>query len=137
MFSTRLFSIPIYKISLSASTITHTHLLQNQIASFPCTFLHHNLTLIFTSFNFQKMVKFSKELEAQLIPEWKEAFVNYWQLKKQIKKIKLSKLPKQPQHIEGDFGLSIFDSLGHFFKKFAINEENITNIIKVRKSNNS
>ncbi|KAK2991105.1 hypothetical protein RJ640_010461 [Escallonia rubra] len=28
------------------------------------------------------MVKFSKELEAQLIPEWKDAFVNYWQLKK-------------------------------------------------------
>ncbi|KAK9931211.1 hypothetical protein M0R45_018498 [Rubus argutus] len=38
------------------------------------------------------MVKFSKELEAQLIPEWKDAFVNYWQLKKQIKKIKVSRL---------------------------------------------
>lgn len=35
------------------------------------------------------MVKFSKELEAQLIPEWKDAFVNYWQLKKYVKKIKL------------------------------------------------
>ncbi|KAJ8639225.1 hypothetical protein MRB53_015919 [Persea americana] len=35
------------------------------------------------------MVKFSKELEAQLIPEWKDAFVNYWLLKKYVKKIKL------------------------------------------------
>lgn len=42
-----------------------------------------------------KMVKFSKELEAQLIPEWKEAFVNYWQLKKCVKKIKLSQKTKQ------------------------------------------
>ncbi|XP_010527408.1 PREDICTED: phosphate transporter PHO1 [Tarenaya hassleriana] len=40
------------------------------------------------------MVKFSKELEAQLIPEWKYAFVNYSQLKKQIKKIKLSRSPQ-------------------------------------------
>lgn len=38
------------------------------------------------------MVKFSRELEAQLIPEWKEAFVNYKHLKKHIKKIKLSLL---------------------------------------------
>ncbi|KAE9455501.1 hypothetical protein C3L33_12597, partial [Rhododendron williamsianum] len=43
------------------------------------------------------MVKFSKELEAQLIPEWKEAFVNYWQLKKHVKKIKLAQKPKQVQ----------------------------------------
>ena len=34
------------------------------------------------------MVKFSKELEAQLIPEWKDAFVDYRQLKKHVKKIK-------------------------------------------------
>lgn len=36
------------------------------------------------------MVKFSRQLEAQLIPEWKDAFVNYRQLKKNVKKIKLS-----------------------------------------------
>ncbi|KAF8015832.1 hypothetical protein BT93_H1392 [Corymbia citriodora subsp. variegata] len=42
------------------------------------------------------MVKFSKELEAQLIPEWKEAFVNYWQLKKHVKKIKLARKPAKP-----------------------------------------
>ncbi|XLU71276.1 hypothetical protein S245_030329 [Arachis hypogaea] len=62
------------------------------------------------------MVKFSKELEAQLIPEWKEAFVNYWQLKKQIKRIRLSRLPTNPPHTAQlfagvDFGRSIFDSL--------------------------
>ncbi|OMP02255.1 hypothetical protein COLO4_11240 [Corchorus olitorius] len=36
-----------------------------------------------------KMVKFSKQFEAQLVPEWKEAFVDYWQLKKDLKKIHL------------------------------------------------
>ncbi|XP_078427823.1 phosphate 1 isoform X2 [Wolffia australiana] len=38
----------------------------------------------------ERMVKFSKELEAQLIPEWKDAFVDYRQLKKHVKKIKIS-----------------------------------------------
>nr|XP_043624537.1 phosphate transporter PHO1 homolog 1 [Erigeron canadensis] len=33
------------------------------------------------------MVKFTKQFEGQLVPEWKEAFVDYWQLKKEIKKI--------------------------------------------------
>ena len=33
------------------------------------------------------MVKFSKKFEAQLVPEWKEAFVDYWQLKKDVKKL--------------------------------------------------
>ncbi|KAJ8434847.1 hypothetical protein Cgig2_022126 [Carnegiea gigantea] len=45
------------------------------------------------------MVKFSKELEAQLIPEWKEAFVNYWQLKKHIKKIQLAILRPKNKHL--------------------------------------
>ncbi|KAK4341671.1 hypothetical protein RND71_040172 [Anisodus tanguticus] len=64
------------------------------------------------------MVKFSKELEAQLIPEWKDAFVNYWQLKKQVKKIKMSRKPKH--HVQDgnttlhDIGRSIFDSIRSF-----------------------
>ncbi|XP_076914938.1 phosphate transporter PHO1 homolog 1-like [Bidens hawaiensis] len=33
------------------------------------------------------MVKFTKQFEGQLVPEWKEAFVDYWQLKKDINKI--------------------------------------------------
>lgn len=35
------------------------------------------------------MVKFSKQFEGQLVPEWKEAFVDYWTLKKDLKKIHL------------------------------------------------
>ncbi|KAF5191258.1 Phosphate transporter pho1-like protein [Thalictrum thalictroides] len=35
------------------------------------------------------MVKFSKQFEGQLVPEWKEAFVDYSQLKKDLKKIHL------------------------------------------------
>ncbi|CAN6727599.1 unnamed protein product [Malus baccata var. baccata] len=35
------------------------------------------------------MVKFSKQFEGQLVPEWKDAFVDYWQLKKDLKKINL------------------------------------------------
>lgn len=36
------------------------------------------------------MVKFSKQLQSQLVPEWKSAFCNYSQLKKEVKQIKLS-----------------------------------------------
>ncbi|PIN06342.1 putative small molecule transporter [Handroanthus impetiginosus] len=57
------------------------------------------------------MVKFSKELEAQLIPEWKDAFLNYWQLKKNIKKIKLARKPKHVSDSNCDFGRSIFDPI--------------------------
>lgn len=42
------------------------------------------------------MVKFSKDLEAQLIPEWKEAFVDYWLLKKHVKRIKFALLAASP-----------------------------------------
>lgn len=34
-------------------------------------------------------MKFSKQFEGQLVPEWKDAFVDYWQLKKDLKKIHL------------------------------------------------
>ncbi|KAK7278436.1 hypothetical protein RJT34_23464 [Clitoria ternatea] len=79
------------------------------------------------------MVKFSKELEAQLIPEWKEAFVNYWQLKKQIKKIKLSKTPNQLSHHTQP--LSIFDSLRSLANNIlsASHDHHNQNIIKVRR----
>ncbi|KAK4478211.1 hypothetical protein RD792_017494 [Penstemon davidsonii] len=56
------------------------------------------------------MVKFSKQLEAQLIPEWKDAFVNYWALKKHVKKVKLARKPKHVPDTNYDFGRSIFDS---------------------------
>ncbi|CAI9776000.1 unnamed protein product [Fraxinus pennsylvanica] len=57
------------------------------------------------------MVKFSKELEAQLIPEWKDAFVNYWQLKKHVKKIKVARKPKHAPDSNCDFGISVFDPI--------------------------
>ncbi|KAF3780935.1 Phosphate transporter PHO1-like protein 1 [Nymphaea thermarum] len=40
------------------------------------------------------MVKFSKQFEAQLVPEWKDAFVDYRQLKKDLKKLQLLKLKR-------------------------------------------
>ncbi|KAL5997088.1 hypothetical protein ACLOJK_008016 [Asimina triloba] len=65
------------------------------------------------------MVKFSKELEAQLIPEWKDKFVNYWQLKKRIKMIKLRRGIPEPEVINPDFGFSIFDSVRYVLRKTA------------------
>lgn len=37
------------------------------------------------------MVKFSREYEASIIPEWKGAFVDYKCLKKLVKKIKVAR----------------------------------------------
>ncbi|RAL38358.1 hypothetical protein DM860_002336 [Cuscuta australis] len=67
------------------------------------------------------MVKFSKELEAQLIPEWKDAFVNYWNLKKHVKKIKFLRRAKSTVHPggNGDFGRSIFDPVRAFVQNFS------------------
>ncbi|KAG9446609.1 hypothetical protein H6P81_012737 [Aristolochia fimbriata] len=63
------------------------------------------------------MVKFSKELQAQLIPEWKEAFVNYWQLKKNIKKIKISRRAQQKLEERNDFGRSFLDRVAGIGRK--------------------
>ncbi|KAL8227383.1 hypothetical protein R6Q57_017215 [Mikania cordata] len=65
------------------------------------------------------MVKFSKELEAQLIPEWKDAFVNYWLLKKHVKKVKLSRISPLPAapHSNHDYGVSIFDGVRSFLRR--------------------
>ncbi|KAE9617625.1 hypothetical protein Lal_00043281 [Lupinus albus] len=76
------------------------------------------------------MVKFSKELEAQLIPEWKEAFVNYRQLKKLIKKIKLARVPKQ-QVPHGEFGRSMFDTFRFITTKLCGSDKKKQDIIKV------
>ncbi|GMI64173.1 phosphate 1, ARABIDOPSIS PHOSPHATE 1 [Hibiscus trionum] len=79
------------------------------------------------------MVKFSKELEAQLIPEWKDAFVNYWQLKKHVKRIKLS---RQQPHLNHDFSRSVFDPIRSISTNlFFASKSNTTDhaqIIKVR-----
>ncbi|XP_022760315.1 phosphate transporter PHO1-like isoform X2 [Durio zibethinus] len=85
------------------------------------------------------MVKFSKELEAQLIPEWKDAFVNYWQLKKHVKKIKLSRNTRQvpPPDLNPDFGRSICDPIRFIAMKVLstklfLSSNNNTEIIQVR-----
>lgn len=65
------------------------------------------------------MVKFSKELEAQLIPEWKDAFVNYWQLKKHVKKVKLSRKLNHVHDSNRDFGRSIVDSIRLIMNKIS------------------
>ena len=84
------------------------------------TYLHLFLSTTSLSYSKPQMVKFSKELEAQLIPEWKEAFVNYWQLKKQIKRIKLSRLPNQSHHhAKPHFAPSIFNSFRFFLHNIA------------------
>ncbi|KAG1359728.1 Phosphate transporter PHO1-2 [Cocos nucifera] len=72
------------------------------------------------------MVKFSRELEAQLIPEWKDAFVNYRQLKKHIKKIKLSLLHSSPPPSDGGaasplprYGFSLLDPFRALAARFS------------------
>ncbi|KAL9319417.1 hypothetical protein ACSQ67_015934 [Phaseolus vulgaris] len=81
------------------------------------------------------MVKFSKELEAQLIPEWKEAFVNYRQLKKYIKIIKLKRVfNNQSQPPKETFGRSIFDSFRFIINKLShSNNNNMQDIIQVKR----
>ena len=45
------------------------------------------------------MVKFSREYEASIIPEWKAAFVDYKGLKKLVKRIKIARRDAAPQQL--------------------------------------
>ncbi|KAJ7517194.1 hypothetical protein O6H91_21G013900 [Diphasiastrum complanatum] len=47
------------------------------------------------------MVKFQKQMEAQLVPEWKEVYCNYKLLKKDIKVIKQDRLKQLQNHQSG------------------------------------
>ncbi|KAG8072862.1 hypothetical protein GUJ93_ZPchr0006g45395 [Zizania palustris] len=66
------------------------------------------------------MVKFSREYEASIIPEWKAAFVDYKRLKKLIKKIKVARRDSfaaadvPPPH-PGKEGAGSFDGGGYGF----------------------
>jgi len=63
----------------------------------------------------QKMVKFSKQFEGQLIPEWKEAFVDYWQLKKDLKKLHLfNNTNNTPNNTSTSLPKYIFSSLRNY-----------------------
>ncbi|KAG5521453.1 hypothetical protein RHGRI_033871 [Rhododendron griersonianum] len=79
------------------------------------------------------MVKFSKQFEGQLIPEWKDAFVDYWQLKKDLKKIHLmnntSPVTKQEQ---SDFPNTFFSSIRKKFSLFG-NQHRDHGVIQVHR----
>lgn len=63
------------------------------------------------------MVKFSKQFEGQLVPEWKEAFVDYCQLKKDLKKIHVtSDNGASSKHQRGSISKTILSPL----KKFSL-----------------
>lgn len=70
----------------------HSTLTTNSSSSSFSSTLSQTLLLI----ELNKMVKFSKQFEGQLIPEWKHAFVDYWQLKKDLKKLYLLKNDNNP-----------------------------------------
>ena len=62
------------------------------------------------------MVKFSKQFEGQLVPEWKEAFVDYWQLKKELKKIHLLNNKNTDRKTQASTSLAnnLLSSMGKF-----------------------
>lgn len=81
------------------------------------------------------MVKFSREYEASIIPEWKAAFVDYKRLKKLIKRIKVTRrddsfaaadhlLPPPPAEKEaGGYGFSILDPVRAIAARFSAGQQ--------------
>lgn len=66
------------------------------------------------------MVKFSKQFEGQLVPEWKEAFVDYWQLKKDLKKIHLLNVNNNNNNSTKQQNTSFSNTLISSLKKFSL-----------------
>nr|AAR99483.1 PHO1-like protein [Arabidopsis thaliana] len=58
------------------------------------------------------MVKFTKQFEGQLVPEWKDASVDYSQLKKDLKKIHLFTNGVEKKHTETSLIKTVKSSLG-------------------------
>lgn len=58
------------------------------------------------------MVKFTKQFEGQLVPEWKDAFVDYSQLKKDLKKIHMFTNGVEKKPTETSLIKTIKSSLG-------------------------
>ncbi|KAI5434548.1 hypothetical protein KIW84_021401 [Lathyrus oleraceus] len=79
------------------------------------------------------MVKFAKELDAQMIQEWKDEFMNYRQLKKLIKIMKLSMTSSSNQNDNNFNGNPIFNSVSSLMKKVTSSLSPTNNIIKLRK----
>ncbi|KAG7013061.1 Phosphate transporter PHO1-like 1, partial [Cucurbita argyrosperma subsp. argyrosperma] len=66
--------------------------------------------------NNNNMVKFSKQFEGQLIPEWKHAFVDYCQLKNDLKKLYLLKTDNKPDSTAatGTVASTVLSSIKNF-----------------------
>ena len=78
------------------------------------------------------MVKFTKQFEGQLVPEWKDAFVDYSQLKKDLKKIHLLTNKVEKKQTETSFIKTIKSSLGKL-SIFGNKERESSRAIKVLK----
>ena len=78
------------------------------------------------------MVKFTKQFEGQLVPEWKDAFVDYSQLKKDLKKIHLITNGVEKTQTETSFIKTIKSSLGKL-SLFGNKERERSRAIKVLK----
>lgn len=110
------FSISI-NMSPRASTETHSQGYTHRIEP---VVLPASLSEIKSQRSEKIMVKFSKQFEGQLVPEWKEAFVDYWQLKKELKKLHLLNSDNTPTKQQNNslpdtilFSLRNFPLFGH------------------------
>jgi hypothetical protein len=73
------------------------------------------------------MVKFSKQLEGSLVPEWKGAYCNYKQLKRDVNRIKQDRLRLQSVRPRSSFeghlrslgSISGLQSFGNHLKRTA------------------
>ncbi|KAK3129130.1 hypothetical protein QOZ80_6BG0472030 [Eleusine coracana subsp. coracana] len=80
---------------MNTTTCSHAHISTPQPMASIETPNYHSRALHWYSLRYPgreeeagvPMVKFSKQFEGQLVPEWKDAFVDYWQLKKDVKKL--------------------------------------------------
>jgi hypothetical protein len=72
----------------------------------------------------RRMVKFSREYEASIIPEWKAAFVDYKGLKKLIKRIKIARRDAGPPPLlaattaGSSYGFSVLDPVRSLTARF-------------------
>ncbi|XP_010470858.1 PREDICTED: phosphate transporter PHO1 homolog 1-like [Camelina sativa] len=78
------------------------------------------------------MVKFTKQFEGQLVPEWKDAFVDYSQLKKDLKKIHMLNSRVEKKHTETSLIKTIKSSLGKL-SLFGNKERERSSTIQVHK----
>lgn len=79
------------------------------------------------------MVKFTKQFEGQLVPEWKDAFVDYSQLKKDLKKIHLFTNGIEKKHKETSLIGIIKSSLGKlsFFSNEQRERSRVIQVLKL------